>query len=193
MKEKFKSAATLTAKLILLLKRLFPIMAFAAIGVLVTSSWQSDWKKKGFVEINIDVPAGVGGVGPGDSMSMSVSPTLTNSRTDPALAFIKFSYPVLPGPSGAVEKGMSGSAYIWSVGEGWTVVEEQVGYTVYGYNTNLNEYDTMNALMESVTMKDMSGEEYKAIDDVNVRLDGWLADCNEYGEDVGAAWTRIQE
>ena len=36
-------------------------------------------------------------------------------------------------------------------------------------------------------------EEYKAIDDVNVRLDGWLADCNEYGEDVGAAWTRIEQ
>ena len=50
-----------------------------------------------------------------------------------------------------------------------------------------------NALMESVTMKDMSGEEYKGID-VNVRLDGWLADCNdEYGDEINAAWGRIQE
>lgn len=87
---------------------------------------------------------------------------------------------------------MSGSAYIWSVGEGWTVVEEQVGYTVYRYNMNLNESDTTNALMESVTMKDMSGAEYKGIDDVNVRLDGWLADCNEYGDEIVSAWEQIE-
>lgn len=116
------------------------------------------------------VPAGVGGVGPGDSMMMS--PTLTNSGTDPALAFIKFSYPVLPSGGGEVESGMAGSAYTWTAGGGWSVVEEGIGYTVYGYNTNLNESDTTNALMELVTMKDMSGEEYKGIDDVNVRLDG---------------------
>lgn len=39
----------------------------------------------------------------------------------------------------------------------------------------------------------MTGAEYKTVDDVNVRLDGWLVDCNEYGEDVGATWSRIQE
>lgn len=88
---------------------------------------------------------------------------------------------------------MAGSAYTWETGTGWSVVEEGIGYTVYGYNSSLAESDTTNALMELVTMKDMSGEEYKGIDDVNVRLDGWLADCNEYGEDVGAAWTRIEQ
>lgn len=72
-------------------------------------------------------------------------------------------------------------------------LEEGIGYTVYGYSAELAESDTTNALMDSVIMKDMSGEEYKWIDDVNVRLDGWLADCNEYGDDVEAAWSRIQE
>lgn len=127
-------------------------MAFAAIGLLVTSYWQSEWNKKGFVEINIDVPASEGGVGPGDSMS--VSPTLTNSGTDPALAIIKFSYPVL---QGSTNPGMSGFAYTWTAGDGLSVVEEGIRYTVHGYNSSLAESDTTNALMESVTMKDMSG------------------------------------
>ncbi len=115
----------------------------------------------------MDVPASEGGVGPGDSMMMS--PTLSNSGTDPALAFIKFSYPTLASASGEVEKGAGGSAYTWTVGTGWSVVEEGQGYTVYGYSTALGEDETTGELLSSVTMKDMTGAEYKGIDDVNVR------------------------
>ena len=60
----------------------------------------------------MDVPASEGGVGPGDSMS--VSPTLTNSGTDPALAFIKFSYPVLPGSTAVLPTlGPQETAGVW--------------------------------------------------------------------------------
>ena len=158
--------------------------------MLVNAFWTSNWSKKGFVEIEISVGDQDGSVAPGDTMS--VSPTLTNSGNDDALAFRKFTYPTLSSSSGTVESGAAGSAYTWTVGSGWTVVEEGSGYTVYGYSSALAEDQTTSALTSSVTMKDMTGSQYKAID-VNIRFDGYLADVNEYVDDIGVAWTRIGE
>ena len=181
----FKTLKRSTQCLILLRFLLVGVVAYAAISLLVNANWTSDWSKKGFVEITIDVGDQDGSVAPGDTMS--VSPTLTNSGNDDALAFIKFTYPVLPG---STNSGAAGSAYTWTVGSGWTVVEEGSGYTVYGYSSALAEDQTTSALTSSVTMKDMTGSQYKAID-VNIRFDGYLADVNEYGTELDACWARI--
>jgi len=37
------------------------------------------------------------------------------------------------------------------------------------------------------------GAEFLAMSDVNVRLVGYLADVDEYGDDVGSAWMAIGE
>ncbi len=190
LKQRWKHFKTLSrsAQAIILLRFLLVgVVAYAAISMLVNAFWTSNWTKKGFVEIEIDVGDRNGAVGPGDTMS--VNPTLMNTGNDDALAFIKFTYPTFPG---STNPGMSGSAYTWTVGSGWSVIEQGIGYTVYGYDSALAENETTGELMSSVTMKDMSGAEYKAID-VNIRFDGWLADCNEYGTELGSAWSRIGE
>lgn len=46
--------------------------------------------------------------------------------------------------------------------------------------------------MSGMTMVEMSGEEFKGLADVNVTVDGWLADSEEYGVDPTTVWTRIQ-
>lgn len=53
--------------------------------------------------------------------------------------------------------------------------------------------ETATALYSFITMVEMSGSEFLAMDDVNVRLTGYLADVEEYGEDVSAAWAAIGE
>ncbi len=38
----------------------------------------------------------------------------------------------------------------------------------------------------------MSREEFNGLSDVNVAVDGSLADSNEFGDDAAVVWTRIQ-
>ncbi len=61
---------------------------------------------------------------------------------------------------------------------------------MYGYTSALGEDETTGELTSSVTMKDMTGSQYKAID-VNIRFDGYFADVNEYGTELDAACARI--
>lgn len=61
---------------------------------------------------------------------------------------------------------------------------------MYGYVSSLGENEATSVLMDTVTMKSITGAEYKAIDDVNIKFEGWLAYCNEYGNDLQVAWTR---
>ena len=43
--------------------------------------------------------------------------------------------------------------------------------------------------MNSITMKDMSTEDFKSLsDDLNVHLLGFIAECNKFGYDPQAAW-----
>lgn len=42
-----------------------------------------------------------------------------------------------------------------------------------------------------MTMAEMSGEEFIGLADVNITVDGWLADAEEYGDDAAVVWTRI--
>lgn len=185
MKSKWKALSRSTQVLVVVLFLATGVVAYAAISTLVTSFWGSNWSKKGFVEIEITVPAASGNVGPGDTMT--VSPTITNNGNDDGLAFIKFTYPTISNNT-----GMSGSAYTWTEKSGWSVIEQGIGYTVYGYSSPLGEYETTGELLESVTMKDMTGAEYKAIDDVNIRFDGYLADVNEYGSEANqGVWIKI--
>jgi len=53
--------------------------------------------------------------------------------------------------------------------------------------------ETASALCESLTMVEMSGAEFLGLSDVNVRLIGYLADVDEYGDDVRGAWMAIGE
>ena len=42
-------------------------------------------------------------------------------------------------------------------------------------------------------MVEMSATDFRGITDVNVTVTGYLADVEEYGEDVQAAWNAIGE
>lgn len=53
--------------------------------------------------------------------------------------------------------------------------------------------DQTEPLMLGMTMAEMSGEEFTGLSDVNVTVDGWLADTEEYGDDAAVVWTRIKQ
>ena len=134
--------------------------------------------------VDLDVTELTGTIAPGDSKSMSA--VVSNPGTAEGLAFIRFEYPTISSAS-----GMAGSAYTWSVNSGWSVVEEGIGYSVYGYNSAIGENQNTSSLMDNLTMKNMSTEDYKNLADVNVSMVGYVADCSEYGTDIEVAWSRI--
>ena len=178
-----KRSTQITVVILLLMS--IGVVAYAAFSALVSSTWQSEWEKKGFVAIQIDVSDGSGEIEPGDTKS--VNPVITNTGTKDALAFIRFSY-----PTSSSTAGMAGSAFTWTVGSSWSVVEEGVGYSVYGYNSPLeSDASTEVALMPSVTLRNMSASDFRAMD-VNIEMTGYLADTEEYGTDIEVAWNRIK-
>ena len=71
------------------------------------------------------------------------------------------------------------------------VVEEGVGYTVYGYSSPLGSDESTEALMPSVTLRNMSASDFRAMD-VNIEMTGYLADTEEDGTDIEVAWNRIK-
>lgn len=109
-----------------------------------------------------------------------MSVVVTNPGTAKGMAFVRFTYPVL---------GSVGSVYTWKIGTGWNVVEEGSGYTVYGYNSPIDANGSTSSLMDSITMKGLSVDEFKALgDNVNIQFIGYVAQCKDYGEDPQAAW-----
>ena len=175
-----------------LLKILLTTLAFVAVaggGVLAafllfvqSDTKSSDWSKPTFVDIELDVPELTGSVTPGDSKSISA--VVTNTGTGRGLAFIKFEYPMYT-PSGS---STAEPVYTWEANSGWTAVESGSGYTVYGYTQPLDEDESTSSLMDEITMKNLSNSEYKGLEDVNIALTGYIADCNEYGEELDVVW-----
>lgn len=64
---------------------------------------------------------------------------------------------------------------------------------MYGYGTPLDGGGQTEPLMSGMIMVEMSGAEFTGLADVNVTVDGWLADSEEYGDDPVAIWTRINQ
>ena len=107
-----------------------------------------------------------------------------NDGTIQGTALMKGSCPTLSDGS---------SAYSWTVGTGWSKITDGTGYTVYGYSSPVSGGGQTEALMSGMTMVEMSGEEFTGLSDVNVTVDGWLADSEEYGDDAAVVWTRINQ
>ncbi len=152
-----------------------------------TEQKDSTFVPQPFIKAEIEVGDLSGNIAPGDTKS--VTAIVSNSGTADGVAFIRFSYPVISEAS-----GMAGSAYTWEVNSGWSAVEEGVGYTVYGYSSPLGGDASAENLMDTITMKNMSAEEFKSLgDDVNVHFIGFVAECNEFGDDPQAAWNRANQ
>lgn len=161
------------------------VAAYAAFSTFVTSE-----EKQGgitdvkFVEVDLNLSGFSGSVTPGDTITGSV--TVMNNGNAQGMAYIRFNFPVISSAS-----GMDGSAYTWTVNDGWTEVEKGTGYVVYGYNSPLDGDATTTSPFDSIVMKGISNDVYKALDgNVNVSFVGYMADCNEFGEDSATAWTK---
>lgn len=90
--------------------------------------------------------------------------------------------------------GLGSPAYTFTADSSWIKVVDDGGTVVYGYNAVLGpDEETATALCDSMTMVNMSGSEFLAMTDVNIRLIGYLADIDEYGDEPAAAWGSIGE
>lgn len=123
-----------------------------------------------------------GKVSPGDTIA--VHPSLSNTGNVKSLGFIKLTYPVYT-PSSS-----STPIYSWTVNDGWKVVEEGSGYTVYGYTTPLAYGESTTELCDGMVLKDLSYEELLGVGSINVNIGYWLGNCNDVGEDVDVAWSK---
>lgn len=123
-----------------------------------------------------------GRVSPGDSIA--VHPSLSNTGNVPCLGFIRLSYPtyIPAGSSTAVP------IYSWNVNDGWNVVEEGEGYTVYGYTSVLNHGDSTSELCENMVLKGLSYDELVGVGDINVNIGYWLGNVNDVGDEINVAW-----
>lgn len=184
--QKFKSLRRPTQALIIFaLIASIGVAAYAAFSKLATSNTAtSSMSKENFVAVELEVSELTGTIALGDSKSISA--IVSKPGTAEGLAFIRFQYPTISSAS-----GMAGSAYTWSVNSGWSAVEEGIGYSVYGYSSPLDADGSTSSLMDSLTMKNMSTEDYKSLTDVNVSMVGYVADCSEYGTEIDAAWSQI--
>ena len=182
MRQKFKSLSRKTQAVIVIAIMLsLSIVAYAAVSTLLTKTWKSDVTKGDVMEFELNQGAITGTITPGESIG--ISPSITNTGTKDCLAFIKVSMPVY---------GESGSnAYTFSLSSSWTKVSERSGEVVYGYSDVLESDADTGALCNTMTMVDMTASEFKGLADVNIELTGYLADCDEYGTDVSAAWSKI--
>ena len=114
---------------------------------------------------------------------------MKNVGTKQCIAFIKVEMPTYSTSTGELKV-----AYTFSADSGWIKVADDGAAVVYGYGAVLNpDEETASALCESLTMVQMSGAEFLAMSDVNVRLVGYLADVDEYGDEPAAAWGSIGE
>lgn len=181
MREKFKKLKKTTQAVIILAVVLsISIVVYAAVSALLTKTWKSDLTKGDIMEFELNQSEVSGTITPGESVA--ISPSITNTGTKDCLAFIKVSMPVY---------GSGTNAYSFTVASGWTKVSENSGVIVYGYSDVLESDVDTGSLCDSMTMVDMTASEFNGLADVNIELTGYLADCDEYGTDVSAAWSKI--
>ena len=157
------------------------VVAYAAISTLLSKSVTSNLSKGDIMEMQLSQDVITGEVVPGDSIA--ISPSIINTGTRNCLAFVKLEMPTY---------GNAGSnLYTFTASSDWTNVSESSGTVVYGYNDVLGSNDYTSSLCNSLTMVNMSSSEFRALDDINVTVTGYLADCEEYGENLVEAWNRI--
>ena len=182
MKQAWKSLKRSTqVGIIIFLFITLAAIAYAAASLLISKTWSTNLQKGEILSMQLVQTDVEGTVSPGDTID--AMPVIYNDGTIQGTALMRVSYPTLS--DGA-------SAYSWTVGSGWSKVTDGTGYTVYGYNSPLDGGGQTNPLMSGMTMVEMSGEEFNGLADVNVTVDGWLADTETYGEDAVVVWSKIQ-
>ncbi len=155
-------------------------IAYAAVAI-INKTWSTNLTKGDILSMKLVQTDVEGEVSPG--VTIDVAPVIKNDGTLTGTAVVRVSYPVLSDGS---------PAYSWETGSGWQFIASGTGYTVYGYDNALNGGASTSALMSGMTMVEMSGEEFTGITNVNVTVDGWLADTETYGDNAASVWTRIQ-
>ena len=156
-------------------------IAYAAASLLLSKTWSTNLQKGQILSMQLVQTDVEGTVSPGDTID--VAPMIYNDGTIQGTALMRVSYPVLSNGS---------PAYSWTVGSGWSIVTDGTGYTVYGYGSPLDGGGQTEPLMSGMIMVEMSGAEFTGLADVNVTVDGWLADTGTYGEDTAVVWAKIQ-
>ena len=158
-------------------------VATAAITALITKDWSSGVDgDEPFSRLKIIQKDITGSVIPG--RTLEISPQMVNEGSDPALAFIKVTVPTYG-------EG-NYPAYTYTVNDDWQKVGGSGNIAVYGYSLTLDSDQGTGPLMNGVTMVDMTATDFKSMADYNVQLKFYLADTNEYSEDLETAWSRIE-
>ncbi len=183
MKSKFKTLSrTSQATLIIALLLCVGIVAYAAYSAWISKSEKSTLTKGDVMEMSLLNASATGEVVPGQSVA--ISPSITNTGTKDCMAYVKVEMPTY---------GAGADAYTFTDNSGWTKVAESSGSVTYGFNTVLHSDESTSSLCESIAMVEMSSTDFKALDDVSITVTGYLLDCDEYGTEVGEAWSQIGE
>jgi len=170
--------------LILVMLALTTVVAYAVTTLFFKGEPQtSDYSKKTYFEFAGDgFFTASGEVGPAESMS--INPVITSNATVDMYVFIRMEIP---------QYGSSG-LYELNTGSGWSVEEAQVVgdkyVTVYRYNDIVTPGASTTALGSSLTMVDMSLDDYAEISDINVTMTGYA--CGAEDETIDTAWDSIK-
>lgn len=170
--------------LILAILAMTTVVAYAVTTLFFKGETQtSDYSKKTYFQFDgSSFFTASGEVGPGESMS--INPVITSNATVDMYVFIRVEMP---------QYGSSG-LYELNTGSGWSVEEAQVVgnkyVTVYRYNDIVTPGASTTALGSSLTMVDMSLDDYVEISDINVTMTGYA--CGAEDETIDTAWESIK-
>lgn len=134
-------------------------------------------EKKSFFEIVVSGGDQPGEIGPGDSFS--TSPVVYNDATEEMYVFIKVEMPDVNGEP----------LYTFSIGEGWTLVEDGVyAYADGGVMTTLTPGDSTTSFTTQMSMKAISRADFAALEDISVKITGYAIGTEDVDMNPEQAW-----
>ena len=156
------------------------IAAYAITNLFQTKSQTTEFSKKHIFQFRMDVGMSSGEVGPGDSVTLS--PVIYNDATEEMYVFIELQMPTTD----------EGLLYQFDTDEAWCLVSENEGTVVYAYGTDamtvLHPGESTSALTNQMTMRSISNADYAVIDDINVKVTGYVIGTEDVSTTPSDAW-----
>lgn len=153
------------------------IIAYAITSYFTTGELRLEPTPKHYFEININDENTPGEIGPGDSFS--TSPVVHNDATEEMYVFIKVEMPDVNGEP----------LYTFSIGEGWTLVEDGVyAYADGGVMTTLTPGDSTTSFTTQMSMKAISRADFAALEDISVKITGYAIGTEDVDMNPEQAW-----
>lgn len=161
------------------------MIVYAITSLFFTRSVTSNLSKKTVFQFELTTGMVATEVGPGDSFD--AKPIVNNDSTEEMYVFIQVDMPTTG----------DGALYSLDVDSEWVSISANDGTFIYAYAgsemTVLQPGDSTSALMEQMTMREISNVEYAGIDDINVTITGYAIGTEDISTDPVEAWNQCKE